>query len=95
MRPFPLEMAAGDFAFASGHRAISFLAGILNSAAVFSTASSGAFETRPADGFGGDLRPSHLIASVVFLVSSPCPQYRPAGMYERPRSSVCKAHGEG
>jgi hypothetical protein len=35
MRPFPLEIAASDFAFAAGHRrtAISLLAGTLNSAA--------------------------------------------------------------
>jgi hypothetical protein len=37
MRPFVLEITAGDFALAAGHRltAISFVAGRLNSAAVF------------------------------------------------------------
>jgi hypothetical protein len=40
MRPFALEITAGNFAFAAGHRltAISLLAGTLNSAAAFSTA---------------------------------------------------------
>jgi hypothetical protein len=46
MRPFALEIAAGDFALAAGHRlyAISLLAGTLNSLAAFSiaAASSGA-----------------------------------------------------
>jgi hypothetical protein len=46
MRPFALEIAAGDFALAAGHRriAISLVAGTLNSAAPFSMAvvSSGA-----------------------------------------------------
>jgi hypothetical protein len=40
VRPFPLEIAAGDFTFAAGHHrnAISFVAGTLNSAAAFSMA---------------------------------------------------------
>jgi hypothetical protein len=46
IRPFALEITAGDFAFAASHRliAISFVAGTLNSLAPFSTAaaSSGA-----------------------------------------------------
>jgi hypothetical protein len=46
MRSFAVEVAAGDFAFAAGHRrlAISLLVGTLNSAAAFSIAacSSGA-----------------------------------------------------
>jgi hypothetical protein len=45
-RPFGLEIVAGHFAFAAGHRriAISFVTGTLNSAAAFSMAadSSGA-----------------------------------------------------
>jgi hypothetical protein len=40
MRPFALEITAGDFAFAAGHLriAISLLAGTLNSTAAFSMA---------------------------------------------------------
>jgi hypothetical protein len=40
MRPVSLEVGAGDFAFAAGHRriAISLLAGTLNSAVAFSIA---------------------------------------------------------
>jgi hypothetical protein len=59
MRPFALEIAAGDFPFAAGHRriAISLLAGTLNSAAAFSmvVASSGCLELAEPDGFAGDL----------------------------------------
>jgi hypothetical protein len=42
MRPFGLEITAGDFAFAAGHRriAISLLAATLNSAAAFSIAAA-------------------------------------------------------
>jgi hypothetical protein len=42
MRPFALEITAGDFAFAPGHRriAISFVAGISNSAAASSIAAA-------------------------------------------------------
>jgi hypothetical protein len=40
MRPFALEIAAGDFAIAAGHRriAISLVTGTLNSTAAFSMA---------------------------------------------------------
>jgi hypothetical protein len=39
-QPFPLEIVAGDFAFAAGHRpiAIGLVAGTSNSAAAFSIA---------------------------------------------------------
>ena len=42
MRPSALEITAGDFALAGGHRltAISLLAGTLNSAAAFSVAAA-------------------------------------------------------
>jgi hypothetical protein len=51
MRPVSLEVVAGDFALAAGHRriAISLLAGTLNSAAAFSiAAASSAASTSPS-----------------------------------------------
>jgi hypothetical protein len=49
MRPFAVEITAGDFVFEVSHRrnVISFVAGTLNFAAAFSTAvaSSGAYLT--------------------------------------------------
>jgi hypothetical protein len=43
MRPFALEITAGDFALAAGHRRVAFVAGTLNCAAAFwiAAASSG------------------------------------------------------
>jgi hypothetical protein len=59
MRPFALEITAGDFALAASHRltAISLVTGTLNSAAAFSIAAASSVDLDLAqpDGSAGDL----------------------------------------
>jgi hypothetical protein len=59
MRPSALEISAGDFAIAAGHRriSISLLASTLNSAAAFSVAvaSFGASTVPSQNGLAGEL----------------------------------------
>jgi hypothetical protein len=76
-RPFALEITAGDFAFAAGHRrnAISLVAGTLNSAASFSIAADSfvrlLYRAKP-DGFIGDLIDVPPYSALVVRASWPC-----------------------
>jgi hypothetical protein len=60
MRPSALEVTAGDFALAVGHRriAIGLLSGTLNSAAAFSSVAASSGALAQPDGFAGGRRRS-------------------------------------
>jgi hypothetical protein len=84
MRPFALEITAGGFAFAAGHRriVISLVAGTLNSAAAFSiaAASSGASTVPSHTDLLAILKMFQLVGfggSGFFAID---PQYRPRAM---------------